>query len=118
LGSPANQRPPTLLELLHNPPRKLLEQPARKARKFRLPLSLLGQAQIVPAVVERPAPEPARLLEVLRELLVVGVDGVVPDEDPEGEEGGRVEVLPLAVRPPAVPVFLLSWCSIEGERGK
>lgn len=92
--------PPTLLEPLDDPPRKLLEQPARKTREFRL-LGVPREAEVVLAVVECLAPEPARLLEILGHVVVVGVDGVVPDEDPQGEEGGRVEVFPLAVRPPA-----------------
>lgn len=72
---------PTFLELLDNPPRELLEQGTGQTRKLRL-LAVLREAKVVLAVCQGLAPELTSLLEVLGEVMIVGIDGVVPNEDP------------------------------------
>jgi hypothetical protein len=93
-----NQGTHTIRELLNNSPRKLLEQATSKTRTLWL-FAVLGETQVVLAVAQYLLPEEACLLEVVREIVVVSVDGVVPKENPEGEETNGVEVLPFAVRP-------------------
>lgn len=92
--------PHTFLELLNDPLREILEQCTGKTRQIWL-LSTLGEAKVVLAVRQGVSPKSARFLEVLGEVMVVGVNGIIADEDPQAEEGGSVEVFPFAVRPPA-----------------
>lgn len=57
--------------------------------------------------------------------MFVGIDDVVPDEEADGEEHGCVQVFPVRIGPPSMPVFSTCyqcrahlWNDIEKKRRK
>lgn len=49
--------------------------------------------------------------------MFVGIDDVVPDKEADGEEHSCVQVFPVRIRPPSVPMFL-AYITTQGQLRK